>query len=78
MQTPFAMWDRIKSGNTQDLKAVLDVWTKTPLWIPPQQDQAFQQGGVVIFNGKEVIWSHYDPATSAHADMEEVVRVATQ
>ena len=101
--------ERIKGGNTSDLKAVLEVWTKSELWIPPRQDQvggdagalgrcprgqgaahppapppaarpppqAFQQGGVLLFQGPRLAWAHYDPATSAHADVGEVVRRAT-
>lgn len=52
------------------------MWTKTPLWHPPTADQALQQGGVVIFDGETPIWVHRDPATGAHADMEEVIKVA--
>lgn len=74
--TPLSMWERIKTGNTQDIKDVMNVWTKGPLWVPPKQDQAFQQGGVVIYKGKELVWSHYDPATSSHADFNEVIKVA--
>lgn len=40
--------------------------------------QAFQQGGVVIFQGKEQVWSHYDKATGAHADLDLVLRKATE
>lgn len=43
VQTPLAMWERIKSGRTDDLKAVLAKWTKQGIWVPPRQDQAFQQ-----------------------------------
>jgi len=56
----------------------MKVWTKTPLWHPPAQDQAFQQGGTVIFNGQDPVWVHRDPATGAHADMQDVIAVATQ
>lgn len=45
LQTPEAIWQRMKSGNTQDLKEVLAKWTKNELWVPPKQDQAFQQVG---------------------------------
>jgi hypothetical protein len=62
----------MKSGNTDDIKAVLKTWTQTKLWNPPRQDQALQQGGVVIFQGRELLWAHYDPATAAHADLAQV------
>jgi hypothetical protein len=57
---------------------VLKTWTKTPLWNPPRPAQALQQGGVVVFHGRRAVFVHRDPATGAHADMEEVVRAATQ
>lgn len=44
----------------------------------PSALQAFQQGGVVILQGRELLWSHYDPATAAHADLGLVVEVATK
>jgi len=76
-ETPNAIWEDIKSGRIETLKGVLKVWTKQKLWIPPQQDQAYQQGGMVIFDGEKVVWVWRDPATGAHADLKEVVRVAT-
>ena len=56
----------------------MKVWTKQKLWIPPKQDQAFNQGGIVIFKGQKAIWVWRDPATGAHANMEEVIKIATQ
>lgn len=40
--------------------------------------QALQQGGVVVFQGQELLWAHYDPATAAHADLKLVTRVAAE
>jgi AhpC/TSA antioxidant enzyme len=76
-ETPYAIWEDIKSGRIETLKKVMKVWIKNKLWIPPQQDQAFQQGGIVIFDGEKVVWVWRDPATGAHADLKEVVRIAT-
>lgn len=76
--TPLAMWERIKSGNTEDLKRVLSVWTKQELWIPPKQDQAFQQGGAVVFAGRRLLFAHYDVATSAHVDLQLLLAEATK
>lgn len=42
-QTPLAFWERIKAGRMGDLKAVMGRWTRNELWVPPRQDQAFQQ-----------------------------------
>jgi hypothetical protein len=77
-QTPQAIWDAIRSGRIADLKAVLPVWAKTGLWHPPRPEQALQQGGVVVFHGDRAVFVHRDPATGAHADMVEVIRVATE
>lgn len=74
--TPQAIWARIQRGGMDDLKAVLSEFSKTPLWHPPRPEQALQQGGVVAFRGADLAWAHYDPATSAHADLALVVRVA--
>lgn len=38
--------------------------------------QGTQQGGALAFNGKQCFWQHYDDATAAHADPEEVKKVA--
>lgn len=40
------------------------------------QDQAFQQGGMFVFDGPNCVWSHFDKATGAHADLAEVLGVA--
>lgn len=77
-ETPLAIWERIKSGRVDDLRQVLSLWTKTPLWIPPKQDQAFQQGGAVVFEGRRVLFAHYDPSTGAHVDMRLLVEKATK
>lgn len=76
--TPYAIWDAMKSGKIEYLKDVMKVWTKTPLWIPPKQDQAFQQGGVAVFKGSKLVWIHRDTATGAHADFSTVIDVATK
>jgi len=75
-ETPMAIWRDVQSGRIEDLKGVMQRWTKQELWIPPEQDQAFQQGGIVIFRGKETVWVHRDRATGDHADLDEVVRIA--
>lgn len=77
-ETPYAIWEDIKSGRIEDLKQVMKKWTKQELWIPPKQDQAFQQGGVVVLEGKRVLYVWRDPATGAHADLEKVVKIALE
>lgn len=77
-ETPYAIWEDIKSGKIEDLKQVMNKWTKQELWIPPKQDQAFQQGGVVVFEGDKVLYVWRDPATGAHADLDKVVHIALE
>ena len=73
--TPEAIWQQMKNGKIEDLKQVMREWTKYKLWIPPKQDQAFQQGGVFVFEGDECIWEWRDRATGDHADFADVLRV---
>ncbi|MCJ1425721.1 hypothetical protein MMC29_003621 [Sticta canariensis] len=82
-RTPLAIFDRFRKDGAKVLKEILP---KTKLWIPPQKDQlsehqavrlvnmqGTQQGGALIFDGRECIWEHYDKATAAHADPKEVL-----
>mmetsp|Transcript_5815 Transcript_5815/g.15496 ORF Transcript_5815/g.15496 Transcript_5815/m.15496 type:complete len:114 (+) Transcript_5815:496-837(+) len=71
--TPLAFKERIEQGRMGDLAEIMPRWQP---WVPPKQDQAFQQGGMLVFEGDKVLFSHKDPSTSAHADLEEVKRVA--
>jgi hypothetical protein len=58
-----------------DLKDVMSRWKP---WVPPKQDQAFQQGGMFVFKGNQCVWCHYDKATGAHADLAQVLGVAAE
>ena len=40
--------------------------------------QGNQQGGTLIFDGRSCVWQHYDVATAAHADPDEVLQRALQ
>lgn len=69
-KTPLAIFDRIRKDGA---KALQEILPKTKLWIPSKKDQGTQQGGALIFDGRECIWEHYDEATAAHADPQEVL-----
>jgi hypothetical protein len=71
-QTPLALLKRFQSGSGLDdlRQRVLPRWQP---WQPPKLDQALQQGGVFVFDGDRVVFSHYDQATGAHADLSSVV-----
>jgi len=51
--------------------------TYKPL-MPKKGDQAFWQGGALVFEGRRLLWAHADRATSAHADLAEVLAAATR
>jgi hypothetical protein len=75
--TPLSLLRRAgKPGGLDDLKErVLPRWQP---WQPPKLDQALQQGGVLVFDGARVAFAHRDQATGAHADLGDVVAVATR
>ena len=47
------------------------------LFDPKAVEKTFVQGGTFIYDGSEEIFAHYDAASGVHADLDEVVRVAT-
>jgi len=47
------------------------------LFDPRAIERTMVQGGTFVFDGGEEIFAHYDVSSGAHADLEEVVRVAT-
>jgi hypothetical protein len=75
-QTAFSFLQRMRTpGGMDDIKDVLRRWK---LWVPPRQDQAFQQGGMLVFDNERCVWSHFDQATGAHAEFAAVLGVAQQ
>lgn len=71
--TPFAILDRFQKDEAGDLLQALGRWKP---WIPPKLEQGLQQGGVFVFKGSEMVYSHYDPSTGAHADLGTVLAAA--
>jgi hypothetical protein len=53
------------------------VQTYKPL-MPPRSEQALWQGGVLVFKGPRLLWAHADEGTAAHADLQQVVAIATR
>jgi len=77
IETPFAFRDRFfgSNGRTDGMKDLLDVlgkW-KDAIYIPPKQEQAFQQGGVFVFKGGETAFAYYDAAAGTHMEVEKAV-----
>lgn len=76
VETPLALLRRMqRPGGLDDLRdRVLPRWQP---WQPPRGfNQALQQGGVFVFDGDELAYSHFDQATGAHADLDGVVALA--
>jgi len=73
--TPFALLDRVKTGKTQDLSNALARWKP---WIPPKLDQGLQQGGVLVFQGHDLLFERKDPSTGAHVNLDTLLKVALQ
>jgi hypothetical protein len=48
------------------------------VFIPPKQEQAFNQGGTFLFDGADTVFAHYDASTGAHSSIEEVIGLAKE
>lgn len=74
--TPFSIRDRLFQKNgMKELTEVLGRWSNA-IYIPPKRDQAFIQGGTFIFDGNRTLLAHYNEATGADANVENVVKLA--
>ena len=73
--TPYAILDRLTSNGIGDLNDVLGRWGDAFI-IPPKQKQAFNQGGLFVFDGADSVFVHYDASTGAHGDLDQAVAVA--
>lgn len=71
--TPIAFLERFtKPDGMKELKEILSKWSKA-IYIPPEQDQAFNQGATFVFDDEETIFAHYDESTGAHSDIQQVI-----
>lgn len=82
IDTPLAFKDRIFGSNgrkdgMEDLLDVMSKW-KDAVYLPPKQEQAFQQGGVFVFRGKDTVFAHYDASAGAHLEVATAVDQALQ
>lgn len=71
--TPYAILGRLQQDGAKDLMSALSRWKP---WIPPEQDQAFQQGGTFVFKGCECLYQHFDQSTGDHAPLKVVLSTA--
>lgn len=77
IETPFAFKDRIfgSNGRKDGMKDLLDVlgkWTDA-IFIPPKQEQAFQQGGAFVFKGAETPFAYYDASAGTHLEVSKAI-----
>lgn len=79
ISTPLSFLDRFKSKDgMSDLMEVLGKWNDA-VYLPPKQEQAFNQGGTFIFDGTgNTVFAHYDESTGAHAKVADVVDLAVK
>ena len=75
--------DALKERGKADLDAITGSLFKpgiyTPLMPkgPKAMERTFVQGGTFVFDGSSELFSHYDFSSGDHADLDEVLRVAT-
>mmetsp|Transcript_58479 Transcript_58479/g.65425 ORF Transcript_58479/g.65425 Transcript_58479/m.65425 type:complete len:116 (-) Transcript_58479:31-378(-) len=62
----------IQPDGMKELIEVLSKWNKA-IYLPPKQDQAFNQGGTFVFDDEETIFAHYDASTGAHSNIQQVI-----
>jgi peroxiredoxin len=71
--TPESIAKRIQKDGAKTLLGVLKRWKP---WLPPKQEQGFQQGGTIVFKGEQAVYKWYDVSTGAHAPVEDVLKAA--
>jgi len=83
-----SMWssktnDGIKTRGRDDLNSVVGRPFKPGPYLPlmptgpKAMERTFVQGGTFVFDGSTELFAHYDFSSGDHADLAEVVRVAT-
>lgn len=89
-----SMWssatnDGLKARGRDDLNAVVgNLFKPGPylplmpkgkgLFDPKVVEKTMVQGGTFVYDGADELFAHYDASSGAHADLAEVVRVATE
>lgn len=65
--TPMAL---LKRGDAANLREATKNYT---LIMPKKNEDAFQQGGMFVFQGRDVLYARKDEGTADHAPMKEVL-----
>jgi len=75
--------DALKERGRDDLNAVVGRPFKPGIYKPLMPkganaaQRAFVQGATLVFDGSKTLFEHFDFSSGDHANLEEVVRVAT-
>lgn len=73
VRTPLSIFGRVfRKDRGGDLVEATMKWKP---WIPPRGEQALQQGGVLVFNGQECTFKHFDQSTGNHLDLQELIQM---
>lgn len=76
--TAYRFRDRIfKEGNLAPLFQVLARW-KDAVYLPPQPQQAFLQGGTFVLGQDRTVLAHYDESTGTHLSDARACAVALE
>ena len=76
----------LKARGRDDLNAVVGSLFKKGIYVPlmptassnrKAMEKTFVQGGAFVFDGTREVFAHYDAASGAHADLAQLVEVAT-
>jgi len=67
----------IQRRGRDDLNGILKLYQPLMPRGPKAMEQSFVQGATLVYDGTDELFAHYDFSSGDHADLEEVVRVAT-
>eukprot|EP01025_Chloroclados_australasicus_P061845 TRINITY_DN8123_c1_g1_i6.p2 TRINITY_DN8123_c1_g1~~TRINITY_DN8123_c1_g1_i6.p2 ORF type:complete len:192 (-),score=9.33 TRINITY_DN8123_c1_g1_i6:286-861(-) len=73
--TPISIGKRFMKDGAKDMVQALGKWKP---YQTPKGGQWKYQGGMFVFDGYTCVYGHYDQATGAHPDLEEVFCLVSQ
>lgn len=71
--TPLSLLQRIREDGAKDLVEAFKTWRP---WIPPIGNQAYQEGGCLVFDGKECVLAYYEEGPGTHVDFDVLLKAA--
>ncbi|GMH41023.1 hypothetical protein BSKO_08933 [Bryopsis sp. KO-2023] len=72
-KTPLSLLQRVVKDGAKDLVEAFQTWKP---WIPPRINQAYQEGGCLVFEGKECVLAYYEEGPGTHVDFEVLLKAA--